>query len=50
MRKEERDLERAIQSRIDLGYHPDDARKLAVRFLKRRKRAWAKKKNTPYTT
>lgn len=49
MRKEERDLERAIQSRIELWYHPDDAKKLAIRFLKRRKRVWAKKKTTPLT-
>lgn len=49
MKKEERDLERAIQSRIELGYHPDDARKLAIRFLKRRKRIWAKKKTIPLT-
>lgn len=47
MRKEERELERAIQSRIDVGYNPDDARKLAIRFIKRRKRAWAKKKGNP---
>ena len=49
MRKEERDLEKAIQSRIDVGYHPDDARKLAIRFLKRRKRVWAQKKTRPLT-
>lgn len=44
MRKEEQELKRAIESRLKLGYALEDAKKLAVRFIKRRKKAWAKKK------
>lgn len=47
MRKEEQELKRAIESRLKLGYALEDAKKLAVRFMRRRKRAWAKKKANP---
>lgn len=47
MRKEEQELKRAIESRLKLGYALEDAKKLAVRFIKRRKKEWAKKKVNP---